>query len=88
MFDIAGSEGLLEFDSRKTPALRTVTPESVHLEPSTAELDDPYYLELSSFLAAIKNGSPVPISGQDGLEALRLSLAAIESAKTGLVVSL
>jgi len=87
MFDIAGSEGLLEFDSRKTPALRTVTPDSCVLEPSVAPHEDPYYLELSAFLSAAQKGAPVPITGEDGLTALKLSLAALESAKTGLVVA-
>jgi len=86
-FDIAGSDGLLEFDSRKTPALKTVTTESTFLEPSVAPHEDPYYLELSGFLNAARNGSGMPITGEDGLAALRISLAAIESAHSGKVVS-
>ena len=85
-FDIAGSEGLLEFDSRKTPALKTVKAESLSLEPSIAPNEDPYFLELSAFLSAARGEAPVPITGQDGLAALKLSLAAIESARTGGVI--
>jgi predicted dehydrogenase len=87
-FDVAGSEGLLEFDSRKTPALRTVRPESQSLEPSVAPHEDPYYQELSAFLNSAKSGAPVPITGEDGIAALKISLAALESARTGAVVSL
>jgi len=87
-FDIAGSEGLLEFDTRKTPALRTVTPESQVLEPSVAPNEDPYYLELDAFLNSVRTGAPIPITGEDGMVALRISIAALESAKTGKVVSL
>ncbi len=87
-FDIAGSEGLLEFDSKKTPALKTVTTESSSYEPSLAPFDDPYFLELSAFLASVQTGSPVPITGEDGLVALKIALAALESAKTGKVVTL
>jgi len=87
-FDVAGSEGLLEFDSRKTPALRTATPDSLSLEPSIAPLEDPYYLELSAFLSAVQNQTPVPITGEDGLTALKIALAALESAKTGKVITL
>ena len=87
-FDIAGSDGLLAFDSSKTPALKTVTGESKTLEPSLADKEDPYYLELSGFLRAVEEGTPVPITGRDGLVALQLSLAALESARTGKVVSL
>ena len=86
MFDIAGSEGLLEFDSRKTPALKTVTTEKATYEPSVADIEDPYYLELKGFLDAVSNGTPVPITGEDGLMALKLSLAALDSANTGKVV--
>ncbi len=87
-FDVAGSEGLLEFDSKKTPALKTALVGSTVLEPSLAPDEDPYYLELSAFINAVKEGTPPPITGQDGLAALELSLAALESAKTGKVVSL
>jgi len=87
-FDVAGSDGLLEFDSRKTPAIRTVTGESSILEPSVAAVEDPYYLELSGFLSSVREGSPVAITGQDGLAALKVSLAALESARNGQVVTL
>ena len=40
---------------------------------------EPLKAELKAFLNAIENGSPVPVSGEDGLEALRLSLALVES---------
>jgi len=87
-FDIAGSEGLLEFDSRKTPALRTSTDGATAFDPSTAPLEDPYYLELNGFLNAVRAGAEVPVTGRDALESLRLSLAAVESAKTGKVIYL
>ena len=86
MFDIAGSEGLLEFDSRKTPALRTATAESTILEPSLSGLEDPYYLELSDFLNAVTTGTQPPVTGEDGLASLKIALAALESAKTGQVI--
>lgn len=40
---------------------------------------EPLKAELKAFLHAIESGSPVPVSGEDGLEALRLSLALVES---------
>ncbi|MDR3691926.1 MAG: Gfo/Idh/MocA family oxidoreductase [Fimbriimonas sp.] len=88
MFDLAGSEGLLEFDSRKTPALRTSVNHSTAIDPSIAPHEDPYYLELSGFIRAVKDGTPPLVTGEDGIEALRISLAALESAKTGKVVYL
>ena len=86
MFDVAGSEGLLEFDSMKTPALKTVTAESIIREPSISGLEDPYYLELSDFLKAVTDGTPPPVTGEDGLASLKIALAALESAKTDKVI--
>ncbi len=40
---------------------------------------EPLKAELKAFLNAIESGSPAPVSGEDGLEALRLSLALVES---------
>jgi myo-inositol 2-dehydrogenase/D-chiro-inositol 1-dehydrogenase len=43
-------------------------------------------LEIRGFLDAVRDGTPPPVSGWDGVNALAISLAAIESAKTGKVV--
>ncbi len=40
---------------------------------------EPLKAELQAFLDAVKNGTQVPVTGEDGLEALRLSLALVES---------
>ena len=42
--------------------------------------------EIDGFVTALRNGTEVPIPGREGLAALAISLAAIESAKTGRVV--
>jgi UDP-N-acetylglucosamine 3-dehydrogenase len=47
---------------------------------------EPLKAELKAFIDAIKNDEEVPVSGKDGLEALRLSLALVESGKTHQVV--
>jgi len=85
-FDVAGSEGSFEFDSRKTPALKTANEHGIAVDPSVADLEDPYYLEISGFMDAVANGTPPPVSGREGLAALQLSLAALESAQTGKVI--
>jgi UDP-N-acetylglucosamine 3-dehydrogenase len=42
---------------------------------------EPLKAELQAFLKAIQEGSQAPVSGQDGLDALRLALALLESAR-------
>lgn len=85
-FEVAGSKGLIEHDSRSNPFLRTATEAGVWTDGGVTPTDDPYYLEIDGFVTALKNGTPVPVPGREGLAALAISLAAIESAKTGEVV--
>lgn len=96
-FEVAGSQGLIEYDSRRNVGLQTSKPslnDSGNYLPgssSTSETpmigtDDPYYKELRAFLDAIQNAKPVPVSATDGLRSLAIAIAALESAKTGLPV--
>ena len=43
---------------------------------------EPLKAELSAFAGAVLNDTPVPVSGEDGLTALRLALALVESGTT------
>ncbi len=47
---------------------------------------EPLKAELQAFLGAIQTGEPVAVSGKDGLNALRLALALVESGRTHRVV--
>ena len=47
---------------------------------------EPLKAELMAFIDAICEGHQMPVTGQDGLEALRLSLALVESGKTHKVI--
>ena len=85
-FEVAGSEGLIEHDSRSNAFLRTATPSNVATDGGLVPEDDPYYREIDGFVSAVKGGTPVPVSGREGLAALAISLAAIESATKGKVV--
>ena len=49
---------------------------------------EPLKAELQAFLRAIQDGQPVPISGGDGLSALNIALALVESGRTHQVVDL
>lgn len=93
-FEIAGSKGLVQHDSRDNIALRTTArlspTEGAPLpsyEGNAGPLEDPYYLELSGFLDAVQQGTTPPVTGHDGLMAVSIAEAAIESAKTGRVVA-
>lgn len=85
-FEVAGSKGLIEHDSRTNAFLRTATAEGTWTDTGMVPTEDPYYLEIDGFLTALKKGTEVPVPGREGLAALSISLAAIESAKTGQVV--
>jgi predicted dehydrogenase len=47
---------------------------------------EPLKAELQSFLKAVQDGKPVPVSGEDGLAALKISLALVESGRTHKVI--
>ncbi len=47
---------------------------------------EPLKAELQAFLKSIRENSPVPVSGEDGLAALRLALAMVESGKSHRVI--
>lgn len=47
---------------------------------------EPLKAELQAFLQAVNEGKSVPVSGEDGLEALRLALALVESGQSHRVI--
>lgn len=87
--EAAGSEGVIEFDSRQNPSLRTHVAEGASRTENLMDPhDDPYHQQLRAFLDAVRSGRPAPVSAADGRRAVELSLAAIESASRRLPVSL
>lgn len=85
--EVAGSGGLIQHDSRNTATLRVSTHSETILEQSLNATDDPYYLELRGFLDAVRDGAEVPVSAHDGVMALSIALAAVESSRTGQAVA-
>jgi predicted dehydrogenase len=92
--EIACEHGLLEYDSAApAPLTLTLTPDQgpqsaavpQHYSP-LAPRDDPYLLELEHFLSCLESGAEFRVTPEDGLEAVRVALAAIESRRTGLPV--
>ena len=91
--EIAGDNGWIQFDSGQTAAI------GVHLHqsreagsdvalPGSPLLEDPYTTEIKAFYDCVANDAPIPVSGADGLAALQIALAAIESAETGQAIEL
>jgi predicted dehydrogenase len=86
--EVCGSEGMIEYDSRFTPSLRTSldgspTVNEAPLDPT----DDPYYNQLKGFVDAVRENREPPVTGFDGLMAVSIASAAIESAKTGKAIA-
>ncbi|BCY16409.1 oxidoreductase [Leptolinea sp. HRD-7] len=48
---------------------------------------EPLKAELQGFLKAVAENTPVPVSGEDGLAALKIALALVESGKTHQVIN-
>ena len=88
-FDIAGDAGRLSYDSRRTDPLTAnlaaTAGESSYL-PGSFE-GNPYQTELADFLAGF-DGAPTRVDYLDGIVAVRLAEAALESIATGRAVDL
>jgi predicted dehydrogenase len=93
-FEIAGSNGLIEQDSATTAAigrhLRPLEDEDIPDVPlpSSPLAEDPYTIQIKAFYDCLANDTPIPVSGADGLAALQIALAAIESATSGKPIKL
>jgi predicted dehydrogenase len=91
--DISGTDGLIEWSSDEHARVRSFVLQrpgetaSVGL-PVSGLSDDPYALELQHAYKCIQTGEPFEVTAQDGLEALRIALAAKESIATGKPVTL
>jgi UDP-N-acetylglucosamine 3-dehydrogenase len=69
------------------PALKTLKGVSEgHMIRYAIQRYEPLKAELQAFLKAAQTGTPVPVTGEDGLEALRLALALVESGRNHQVI--
>lgn len=87
-FEVCGSDGMIEHDTREVGTVRVHKADGSRKETNFALSDDPYYAELRGFLDAVQNNTPVPVSPEEGMKAVAIAFAAIESAKTGNAISL
>lgn len=82
-FEVCGSAGMVEYDSRQASTLRTVTDTLNRAEAPLAPADDPYYRQLKGFLDAVQGESQLPVSAEEGFAAVAIAEAAILSCRTG-----
>jgi predicted dehydrogenase len=66
-FDLIGDAGRIEFDSKESSGLPA----------------NPYALQAQEFYETLAHDTPARVTAEDGLQALRIALAAVESASTG-----
>jgi len=91
--EIAGDGGLIEFDSAATAPIEMLLkkPEADAPDmgrPASPLSESPYTTQIKEFYAALTEDRPTRISAEDGLAAVQIALAAIESARTGKAVRL
>lgn len=91
-FEFAGDDGLIEFANDDVRPVELYGSERVHVprDPVGDDLpltEDGYHRQLAHFLDCVATGTEPAISVSDGTEAVRLSLAAIESAERGAPVT-
>lgn len=91
--EIAGDEGLIQFDSEPSAPIvnllgapRGDTPDVAI--PASPLHESPYTTQIKAFYAALRDDAPVCVSAADGLAAVQIAQAAIESARTGQAVTL
>lgn len=86
-YELAGNEGMLEFDSRDENTVRISGGLEGANAPSSPLTKSPYTAELEHFLDCIENDNDPDISPNDAREAVNIALAAIESSERGEPVS-
>ncbi len=91
--EICGSGGMIQFDSAETPLEFVARKEATGDGPSVivpgSPVDvSPYQLEWEDFRRWIEGTGKPRVRPKDGVEAVRIAEAALESAKTGKAVTL
>jgi len=82
--EIAGTRGLVEWDSRDKDPLETATfAGGVHKLTPYGGRDYPWYAELDHFLQCLASEAPFRVSPEDGLMAVKLAEAVLHSLRTG-----
>jgi predicted dehydrogenase len=92
--EIAGDRGLIEFDSEGTAPIQNLILKTGGADapdvalPSSPVSESPYTTQLKEFYRALADGVAPRVSASDGLAAVQIAEAALESAHTGQPVTL
>ncbi|HEU4324122.1 MAG TPA: Gfo/Idh/MocA family oxidoreductase [Roseiflexaceae bacterium] len=91
--EIAGETGLIACDTTSTEPLELLLAQERADAPAVALPPDalgenPYTTQIRSFYETLTHGRPTRVTAEDGLAALQIGLAAVESARTGRAVRL
>lgn len=92
-FEIAGDGGMIAFDSRFAMPLMVAKQDAGAggggvAVPESPMAEDPYMLEIQHFVDSVEAGQQPTITAEDGMKAVEIALAAIESVQSGKVVRL
>jgi len=92
--EIAGDRGLIEFDSDGTAPIHNLILKTGGSDapdvaiPSSPVSESPYTTQIKEFYGALAEGKTTRVSATDGLAAVQIAEAAMESALTGQPVNL
>ncbi len=81
--EVCGDAGMIEFDSRRVGTLRRHTEANSQVESPVAGSEDPYYCQGRAFVETVTGKIAAPVTALDGLKAVAIARAAIESCLTG-----
>jgi predicted dehydrogenase len=92
--EIAGDRGLIEFDSDGTAPIQNLILKTGGSDapdvalPSSPVSESPYTTQIKEFYSALAGGAAARLSATDGLAAVQIAEAAIQSARVGQPVKL
>lgn len=79
--ELAGDDGLIEYDSREPTPISVTTETDVGSESIGTTAKDGYQLELEAFVDSLKQGITPPVTINDAIKAMEISIAARRSAE-------
>ncbi len=92
--EIAGDSGLIEFDSDATAPIINLLNKGKAGDgpdvglPASPLAESPYTSQIKEFYAALTESLAVRVTADDGLAALQIAMAAVQSAETGKAIHL